>query len=54
MSGTDISADSFFVKAKTLWRASNQYCRIDEEPDPEKGIHGRLIVNEPVAVILVD
>ena len=49
MSGTDIAADSFFSKPKIFWRASNQYCRIDEEPDPEKGIHGRLIVNEPDA-----
>src|SRR5437879_2343436 len=45
MSGTDISADSFSAKPKIFWRASNQYCRVDEEPDPEKGIHGRLIVN---------
>jgi hypothetical protein len=49
MSGTDISADSFSAKPKTFWRASNQYCRVDEEPDPEKGIHGTLIVSEPDA-----
>jgi hypothetical protein len=49
MSGTGISADSFSAKPKTFWRASNQYCRVDEEPDPEKGIHGKLIVNEPDA-----
>jgi hypothetical protein len=49
MSGTDIAADSFFAKPKTFWRASHQYCRVDEEPDPENGIHGRLIVNEPDA-----
>ena len=49
MSGADISADSFSAKPKTFWRASNQYCRVDEEPDPEKGIHGKLIVNEPDA-----
>jgi hypothetical protein len=49
MSGTDISADSFSAKPKIFWRASNQYCRVDEEPDPEKGIHGKLIVNEPDA-----
>jgi len=49
MSGADISADSFSAKPKIFWRASNQYCRVDEEPDPEKGIHGKLIVNEPDA-----
>ena len=49
MSGADISADSFSAKPKIFWRASNQYCRVDEEPDPGKGIHGKLIVNEPDA-----
>jgi len=47
MGGTDIPASSFAAKPKIYWRASNQYCRIDEEADPENGIHGRLIVNEP-------
>jgi len=49
MSGPNISADSFAAKPKIYWRASNQYCRIDEEPDTEKGIHGRIIMNEPDA-----
>jgi hypothetical protein len=47
MSGTDIPADSFAAKPKVYWRASNQYCRVEEEPDPENGIHGTLILNEP-------
>jgi len=47
MSGTDIAEDSFFAKPKTFWRASNRYCRTDEEPDPKNGIHGRLVINEP-------
>lgn len=49
MSGTDIPADSFAAKPKVIWRASNQYCRIDEEPDTASGIHGRMIINEPDA-----
>lgn len=49
LSGSDIPAGSFFAKPKTFWRASNQYCRVDEEPDPDRGIHGRMIVNEPDA-----
>ncbi|MGC1186186.1 MAG: hypothetical protein WA871_02230 [Candidatus Acidiferrales bacterium] len=49
MSGTDIPADSFGAKPKTMWRASNAYCRIDEEPDPSEGIHLRSIMNEPDA-----
>jgi len=47
MSGTDIPAGSFAAKPKVYWRASNQYCRIDEEPDTQNGIHGRMIINEP-------
>ena len=49
MSGTDIPEDSFFRKPKVFWRASNRYCRVDEESDTERGIHGRLVVNEPDA-----
>jgi hypothetical protein len=49
MSGTDIPDDSFAAKPKVYWRASNQYCRVDEEPDTEKGIHGRTVINEPDA-----
>ena len=47
MSGTGIPRNSFAAKPKIYWRASNQYCRVDEEPDPEKEIHGRMIINEP-------
>lgn len=47
MSGTEIPAGSFGEKPKTMWRASNSYCRIDEEPDPAQGLHLRTIMNEP-------
>jgi hypothetical protein len=49
MSGTDFPTDSFAAKPKIYWRASNRYCRVDEEPDPKNTIHGRLIINEPDA-----
>jgi hypothetical protein len=49
LSGAGIPADSFAAKPKVYWRAASQYCRIDEEPPPENGIHGRMIVNEPDA-----
>jgi len=52
MSGTDIPTDSFFAKPKVFWRASNQYCRVDEEPYPEKGLHGRLVISEPDAWLI--
>ena len=52
MRGTDFPAESFAAKPKMFWRASNQYCRVDEEPDPANGIHGRLVVNEPDAWLI--
>jgi hypothetical protein len=52
MSGTDIPEGSFAAKPKIFWRASNQYCRIDEEADPERGIHGRVLINEPDAWLI--
>jgi len=52
MSGTDFPAESFAAKPKIFWRASSQYCRIDEEPDPPNGIHGRMVVNEPDAWLI--
>jgi hypothetical protein len=52
MSGTDFSAESFAAKPKIFWRATSQYCRIDEEPDPANGIHGRMVVNEPDAWLI--
>jgi hypothetical protein len=47
MRGTNISIGSFAAKPKVYWRASTQYCRVDEEPDLENKIHGRMIANEP-------
>jgi hypothetical protein len=47
MSGTDIPVNAFAGKPKTMWRASNSYCRIDEEPDADHNLHLRIIMNEP-------
>jgi hypothetical protein len=47
LSGANIPAGTFAAKPKTMWRASNSYCRIDEEPDPAQGLHLRTIMNEP-------
>ena len=38
---------SFASKPKVMYRAGNQYCRIEEAPDPDHGIHGLMIINEP-------
>jgi len=49
MSGSDIPVGAFAEKPKAMWRATNSYCRIDEEPDPEQVRHLRTIMNEPDA-----
>jgi hypothetical protein len=45
----DVPASSFAAKPKTMFRAGTQFCRIEEEPDAEQGIHGLMIVDEPDA-----
>ena len=49
LDGTEVPQDSFARKPKTIYRAGNTYCRIEEPPDAEHNIHGLLIVNEPNA-----
>jgi hypothetical protein len=48
----DVPADSFGAKPKTMYRSGTQYCRIEEEPDPSRGIHGLSIINEPDAWLI--
>ncbi len=43
----EIPKDSFAALAKRMYRAGSQYCRIEENPDLQNGIHGLLIMNEP-------
>src|ERR1700674_1668882 len=43
----DVPTGSFAAKPKVFYRAGNRYCRIEEAPDPEQGIHGLMIINEP-------
>jgi hypothetical protein len=49
LEGPDIPAGSFATKPKVMYRAGSRYCRVEEAPDPEKGIHGLAITNEPDA-----
>jgi hypothetical protein len=37
----------FAVQPKTIYRAGNRYCRIEEVPDMEHDIHGVVVINEP-------
>jgi hypothetical protein len=43
----DAPAGSFATKPKVFYRAGNRYCRVEEAPDPDQGIHGLMIINEP-------
>ena len=43
----DAPAGSFAAKPKLFYRAGSRYCRVEEAPDPEHGIHGLMIINEP-------
>lgn len=43
----DIPENSFAAKPKVMYRAGTGYCRIEEMPDPDQGIHGLSIINEP-------
>ena len=38
---------SFASKPKIFYRSGNRYCRIEEAPDPDQGVHNLMIVNEP-------
>src|SRR5262245_8667997 len=47
LQSAEIPEGSFAAKPKTMYRAGSSYCRTEELPDPEQGIHGLLIINEP-------
>ena len=37
----------FALAPKELWRLGSRYMRMEEPPDPDRGIHGLVIVDEP-------
>jgi hypothetical protein len=45
----DVNKESFAAKSKVMYRAGNGYCRTEELPNPEQGVHGLIILNEPDA-----
>lgn len=47
LEGPDIPAGSFATKPKVMYRSGSRYCRIEEVPDPDKGIHALAVINEP-------
>ncbi len=42
-----VAPNRFAAKPKTIFRAGTQFCRTEEQPDPEHGIHGIVVINEP-------
>ena len=38
---------SFEASTRTVWRFGDTYLRVEEGADPNRKIHGRLIVAEP-------
>jgi hypothetical protein len=47
LQGPDVPETSFVAQPRTMYRAGIRYCRIEELPDTEHGIHGVVIINEP-------
>ena len=43
----NVPEGSFAAKPKVMYRAASRYCRTEEMADPEHGIHGLMIINEP-------
>jgi len=47
LQSSEFPETSFASQPKTMYRAGTGYCRIEEFPDLENGIHGLVIMNEP-------
>ncbi len=46
--GSDIPHGSFAFKPRTFYRAGTTYCRIEEQPDPERVFTGWLLSMSPI------
>ena len=42
----------FALAPKEMWRLGSRYMRLEEAPDPDRGIHGLVIVDEPHIFII--
>lgn len=42
-----VPAEAFAAKPKTLYIGGDKYARVEEEPDPERHLHGLTICSEP-------
>jgi len=48
----EVPEASFAAQPKTMYRAGTGYCRIQELPDSEHGVHGLLVISEPDAWLI--
>jgi hypothetical protein len=48
----DVAETSFAAQPKTMYRAGIRYCRIEELPDTQHGIHGLVVISEPDAWLI--
>jgi len=48
----NIPEGHFAMAPKEIWRIDLQYMRMEEVPDPDRGIHGLVIVDEPNAFMI--
>lgn len=42
-----IPEGSFALAPKEMWRIGTRYLRMEEAPDPDRGIHGLVVIDEP-------
>lgn len=42
-----LDPDSFAATPREMWRVGSRYLRLQEQPDPDRGIHGLIISNAP-------
>ena len=47
LESSDIPEESFAAQPKVIYRAGDRFGRTEELPDPEHGIQGLMIINEP-------
>ena len=48
----DAPLDSVAALPKVMYRSGSRYCRVEESPDPQSGVHGLAVTNEPDAWVV--
>ena len=48
----EVKPGTFAASVRKVWRHTDSYARIEEEPDPQTGIHGLMISNAPNSYLI--